>query len=464
VSDVDVAVVGGGFAGIAAARALAALGASAVVLEARDRVGGRVHTTHVDLPPSSGADAPRATKRATWADLGGQWLGPTQDRALALVRELGLETFPTWTSGDNLLLVGGERTRWRGTIPRLPIASLLNVGWAQWRLERMSKKVPLDAPWDAPKARAWDSVTLASFLDANVKTRTARALLDAALESVFAADAKDISLLHALFYIRSGKDLDVLLGTADGAQATRVAGGMQRFAEALAQGVEVRLSCPVRRIAQDATGVTVEAGEGTLRAKRCIVALPPKLVTEIAFDPALPKARADLVAKTPMGAVIKHTAVYERPFWRADGLSGMVVSDEGPIHVVFDNSPPEAATDGPGILMGFSEASSARSLGALEPGERRDAALRCFVRYHGGAAAMPIAYVDHVWEHDRWSGGCYGAFMPPGVWTALGPSLREPCGRVHWAGTETAAIWSGYIDGAIRSGERAAAEVAKALP
>ena len=157
-----------------------------------------------------------------------------------------------------------------------------------------------------------------------------------------------------------------------------------------------------------------------------------------------------------MGAVIKHTAVYDKPFWRDEGLSGMVVSDTGPIHVVFDNSLPDGEH---GILIGFSEAEEARKLASLREDERRDAAVACFTRYFGDRAQKPVAYVDHVWEHDPWSGGCYGAFMPPGVWTKLGTSIREPQGRIHWAGTETATVWSGYIDGAISSGKRAAAEI-----
>jgi monoamine oxidase len=434
-------VVGAGFAGLSAARALARRGIQTLVLEARDRVGGRTYTE------SAGG---------TWVDLGGQWIGPTQDRILALVRELGVETFSTFTQGDNLLVVEGKPRRYRGTIPRLPIASLLNVGWAQWRLESMSKKVPLDAPWKAPRAAQWDRTPFSDWLDANMKTRAARHLLEAGLETVFAAPARDMSLLHVLFYIHSGKDLDVLLGTEGGAQATRIVGGMQPVANKLAEGLEVRLSSPVRRIEQGSAEVTVHYDGGSVRAQRVIVAVPPKLAAALVFDPALPRARAELVTKMPMGAVIKHTALYERPFWRERGLSGLAVSDEGPIHVTFDNSPPSGA---PGVLMGFAEADEARKLGALPKSERQNAALACFARLYGEEASRPIAYADHVWADDPWSGGCYGAFMPPGVWTSLGPALREPCGRIHWAGTETATVWSGYIDGAIASGERAAAEI-----
>ena len=442
-SEIDVIVVGAGFAGLTAARALQQAGKKAVVLEARDRVGGRTMTKKL------GGSLP-------WVDLGGQWIGATQHEIIALLAELEMETFPMWTRGENLVVVAGKTKRYRGTIPRVALPSLLNIGWAQWRLDRMAKTVPLDAPWNAKKAAEWDAISLADWLDRNIKTKTARALFDAGLETVFAENGRSLSLLHALFYVHSGGNLDILLGTEGGAQATRIVGGMQPVAERMAKGLDVRLSAPVRRIVHDGAGVTVHHEGGTLDAKHAIIAIPPKLVAAIAFEPSLPGPRAELVKSMPMGAVIKHTAVYDRPFWRDDRLSGMVVSDAGPIHVVFDNSLPDGMK---GVLIGFSEADSARKLGKLSEAERREAALACFTRYFGEQAKRPIAYADHVWEHDEWSGGCYGAFMPPGVWTSLGSSIREPHGRIHWAGTETATVWSGYIDGAIQSGKRAAQEI-----
>jgi len=448
-SEVDLVVVGAGFAGLAAARAASDAGLSVVVLEARDRVGGRVYTTRV-----SAADG-----LETFVDLGGQWAGPTQDHLLDLVHELGVPTFPTWTTGKNMLWVGGKRSLFTGTIPWLGPLALLNSGLAQFRLDRMAKKVPLDAPWKAPRAAEWDGRTLASWLDDAIKVDLARKFLDAVFETVYAAEAKEISLLHALFYIRSGKDIDTVIGIEGGAQATRIDGGMQTVADALAKkiagAVDLRLSVPARRVVQDASGVTVIHEGGEVRAKRAIIALPPKLTASLEFEPAI-GARTELVTKMPMGAVIKCTAIYSEPFWRSEGLSGICLSLEGPIHVSFDNSPPSRK---PGVLMGFVEAANARKLGKLSEAERRETALQCLARRYGERAKQAIAYVDHVWEHDPWTGGCYGAFMPPGIWTSLGPTIREPSGRIHWAGTETATVWSGYIDGAIRSGKRAAAEV-----
>ncbi len=450
-ADRDVLVVGAGFAGLAAARALLRSGKNVTVLEARDRVGGRVYTTQ--------------PKEVPWVDLGGQWVGPTQDRILALLREQGAGTFKTWTTGQNLLVVKGKSSRYRGTIPRMPILSLLNVGYAQFLLDRLAKTVPLDAPWKAARAKEWDARTFDDWLRVHVRTDTARHLLEAALETIFAAPAREMSLLHVLFYIHSGKNLDMLLGTDGAAQAERVKGGMQPVAERLADGIDVRLSSPVRRILQEGEQCRVSFDGGEFTARYVIVAAPPKLVSAIDFSPSLPAARRKLVTKMPMGAVIKHTAIYARPFWRDDGLSGLVVSDEGPIHVAFDNSPPNETGGGPacGVLMGFCESDAARAMGKLDDDGRKMAALDNFARFYGPRAHDVIGYHDHVWENDAWSGGCYGAFMPPGVWTELGPSLRERCGNVHWAGTETATVWSGYIDGALSSGERAAAEVCSRL-
>ncbi|AKF04351.1 flavin monoamine oxidase family protein [Sandaracinus amylolyticus] len=440
----DVIVVGAGFAGLSAARRLCAAGRRVAVLEARDRVGGRVYTE---------------THHGTAIDLGGQWLGPTQDRALALAKELGLATHRQHVEGHNVLHFGGKRRLFRGTVPRVDAASLAAVGWVWFRLDQLAKEVPLDAPWEAKQASEWDATTLDTFLRTHAPTEGARKLLRYAMETVFAADPADLSLLHVLFYIRSGGGLDRLLSSENGAQQDRVVGGMQRLAEALAAKLPegtLRLSTPVRAIEHDRDGVVVRSDDAAFSGSRVIVALPPMLAGRLRYAPAMPSARDQLTQRVPQGAVIKCIAIYERAWWREEGLSGHAITDLAPAHVQFDASAPEGT---PGVLLGFIEGAAAREWSDRPRGERRDAVLACFARCFGVRAGLPVHYVDKSWTEDEWSRGCYAGYFPPGVWTSSGKALRAPIGRVHWAGTETATVWNGYIEGAIRSGERAAEEV-----
>lgn len=445
--EADVVVVGAGFAGLAAAKHLSQRGRTVVVLEARDRVGGRVFTDR--LPDG------------TPVDLGGQWIGPGQNRMYTLVAQHGVETYRTYGDGRNVLFYGGKRRTFRGTVPLLPDPwALACLGWTWLRIDALAKKIPLDAPWTAEKAADWDAETLESFVRRSTPSEGARKLLRVAMETVFACDPADMSLLHALFYVRSAGNLDLLLATDGGAQQDRLSGGVQPLAEKIARslGDALRLSQPVTSIAQVGSGVTVTAASVIVSARRAIVALPPTLAGRITYDPALPAARDQLTQRVPQGTAIKCLAVYDEPFWRADRLTGQAVSDEGPVHVTFDASP---ASGTPGILMGFVEGNAARKLAAVSPAERRAAVMRCFERYFGDRAARPVHYVDKAWSEDPWSRGCYAGYFPTGVWTSFGHALRAPVGHIHWAGTETATEWNGYIEGAVQSGERAAAEVLK---
>ncbi len=188
-----------------------------------------------------------------------------------------------------------------------------------------------------------------------------------------------------------------------------------------------------------------------------IVTLPPALCGRLDYDPILPGLRDQLTQRVPMGSVIKCSAVYDRPFWRDAGLTGQATSDSGAVRITFDNSPPDGR---PGVLLGFIEGDEARAWGQRSPSDRRAAVLESLVAYFGAPAGAPTAYIEHDWSADPWTRGCYGGFMPPGVLTTYGPALREAIGRVHWAGTETADVSNGYMDGAVRSGERAAGEIA----
>ena len=436
----DVLIVGAGLAGLVAARDLVAAGQEVVVLEARDRVGGRL--VNQDIGEGRVVEA------------GGQWVGPTQDRVLALARELGLQTFPSHTAGLNVFEWGGRRRTYRGTIPRISPLVLADFAQAQQRLDRMARDVPATAPWQAARARRWDERTIGDWLRRNVRTSGARELMTTVVEGVWAAEPEDVGLLHFLFYVNSAGGIDALVDTDGGAQQDRIVGGSQRLALELAQrlGDVVRLDTPVRAI-RWRDGEVEAAG---VRAGHAVVAVPPTMAARIAFDPPLPARRDQLLQRMPAGAVIKCHAVYDEPFWRRDGLSGQGGSDRGPAKLVFDNSPPDGS---PGVMLAFLEARAARDLGAWPAAERRRAVLEELGRLIGPRALEPQAYYERDWAAEEWSRGCYGAFLGPGAWTALGDALRPPVGPLHWAGAEIAHRWSGYMDGAVRSGEAAAAAI-----
>lgn len=438
--DTDVVIIGAGLAGLAAAHELTSAGTSVVVLEARERVGGRV-LNHL-LP---GGQA---------VEIGGQWVGPTQDRVLAMAARLGIKTFPTYSEGYNLIRYRDRLRRYRGIIPKLPLHVLADLGQAQFRLDRLARKVPLDEPWAAADAGRWDLTTVETWLRSNVFTKGGRMLMNLAVTGVFSAEPGELSMLHFLFYSRSGGLSRGLIG----AQEWRFVGGSQAIAIRQAEllGDKVRLASPVRVIHQDATGVEVTAGTKRLRCKHVIVTVPPPLAGRVAYDPPLPADRDQLMQATPMGSAIKVLAIYDQPFWRAAGLSGQANADTGPVRVVFDNSPPSGA---PGVLVAFIEAADARRLRRRPTEERRQIVLDGLARFFGSAALQPDEYVEQDWSSEVWSRGCYGAFFPPGVWSSYGRALRAPVGRIHWAGSETSPTWAGYMDGAVRSGEHAALEV-----
>lgn len=445
---VDVVVLGAGLAGLTAASDLVRAGHSVVVLEARQRVGGRT----LNHPVGHGEVV----------EVGGQWVGPGQDRILARAKKLGIRTFKTYTKGEQIFEYRGKKEHFKGLIPPLPEPDASDFGHLLAKIVQLQDTVPRDKPWMAQDAAAFDGQTVETFKLANSSTHGARFLLDLAVEAVFAAEPRDLSLLHALFYFHSGNGIINLTSTAGGAQDSRFVGGSQlvslRMAERL--GHRVVLGAAVQRIAQDSHGVTAISESGSWRGRRAIVAVSPMLAGRIQYAPELPALRDGLTQHVPQGSVIKFEAVYPTPFWRAQGLSGYSNSDQPPVPFTYDNSPPSGK---PGVLLGFVVGEQARRLGGLSAHARRREVLGSFVRLFGQRAGKPRELIEHNWSEELWTRGCYAGYFPPGVWSSYGQALRTPVGRIHWAGTETAEVFNGYMDGAVRSGERAAAEVAREL-
>jgi monoamine oxidase len=446
----DVCIVGAGLSGLAAARALVAADRTVVVLEARDRVGGRT------LNASLGGG------RVT--ELGGEFAGPTQDRILALARAVGVKTFATYNAGSNVQVAGGVRSLY-AAVPGIPsdpevVAGLLKV----LELDALAKQAGVAAPWKAKKAREWDRMTLGDWVNAEVTSVRARAILAAASEAIWGADPAALSLLYVLQYIAAAGNAKHaggflrLINTAGGAQEQRFVGGSQLISERVADrlGRRVVLGDPVRTIVQHADGVNVLGDNLSVQARHAILALPPQQAARLAYAPRLPKGKSALLRGFVGGSMAKVEAVYARPFWRDAGLSGQGVSDVGAANTIFDNSPPDGSL---GVLLGFVAGASYRRWAPLPADQRRAQALASFAAFVGDQASSPVDYIEHDWVKERWSRGCPVAHTPPGLLTKYGPWLRRPVGRVHFAGSETSDYWIGYMDGAVRAGQRAAREV-----
>ncbi|NYJ08222.1 flavin monoamine oxidase family protein [Petropleomorpha daqingensis] len=449
----DVVVVGAGLAGLSAARRLAAAGRSVVVLEARDRVGGR--TLNHPLPGGH------------VADLGGTWIGPTQNAVAALAAELGLATFAQVDDGDAVYYGHGLRTTYpsggpTGGAPPDPTI-LPDLVAVLTLIDQMSTEVPVDAPWDADSAEEWDSQTLDSWLRSHTASPQTRKVASGAFEALFGAEAREISLLYALWYVACAGDeqnpgtFERLIAVQGGAQERRFVDGAQSLSLRMAEqlGDRVALSSPVRQITQTADGVRVVRDRLTVSAAHAVVAVPPTLAARISYDPPLPVARDSYTQRSPQGSLLKVEASYDRPFWREDGLSGAVVSDTGPAKICYDVTP---ADDALGGLLGFVGGDEARTWGG-DHEALKAAVVGQFVTFFGPPAATPREVVVQDWPDEIWSRGGPVHLLGPGLLTQAREAIWAPVGRLHWAGTETATYWHGYMDGAITSGRRAADEV-----
>lgn len=442
----DVAIIGGGLSGLSAARELVAQGVDRVaVLEARERVGGRT--------------LGQAVMGGEIVDGGGQWIGPTQTEVAALAEELGIETFPTYTAGERLIVIGGIPVRESEFSPTPEEVADLDQAIAG--LDALARTIPVEAPWDAPDAASLDSMTMAQWLEANTTTDAARDEIGGAIATTLSASPDQLSLLYFAFYIASAGSYHLLEDIAGGAQETRMVGGTQQMSSKMAEqlGGRVRLGSPVESIEQREDRVIITTRRATVAARRVIVAMMPSDCKRLQVVPELPRARRDLIDGWTASSGFKAHAVYDTPFWRADDLNGQGINinilGDTIVEVTFDNSPRDGSS---GILLAFVNIDNAPN-GAEA---RKAAVIDDLVGMFGEQAANPRDYVEQDWSRETFTSGCVSP-LRPGFLSTHGPELRRPAGFIHWAGTETSTIWTGYMEGAIRSGKRAAREVIDAL-
>lgn len=452
----DVIVVGAGISGLVAAREVVKAGLSVRVLEARGRVGGRL-LKH-DLADGG------------WVDLGGQWLGPTQDRALALADEFGLKRFDwkpdvdpatpvswrwggaTWTSsGDPSVAVhGGPST--------VTAAEQRDLDELLSKFRGLARTVPPAEPWKAPNARDLDAMTLQTWLDENASTAFARRFfsLDTGGDKEVGAGA--LSMLYMCW-------LDSTAPKQEGPEDYLVHGGLGQLPLLAAQslGDRVVLDSPVYAITQTDSGVTVDTPLARYSGSYVIVAVPPPLAGRIIYTPALPANRMQVTQRNPVGTSIKCLAVYPEAFWRSTrGGAWSGWGDVPTISYAADSSPPGGR---PGVMASFIEGSPAYALATAPPEVRKQRVLDDYAALFGPEMAAPTEYYEMNWPAEQWSAGASTVYFPPGVLSEepLVRALFDPVSRIHWAGSESATRWPGYVDGAIRAREEQAGLVVQRL-
>lgn len=441
---VDVVIVGAGFAGLTAAEILVGQGHSVLVVDGRDRVGGRAYSGEV---------------AGTAVDLGATWIAERHTAVRQLMDKVGCTTTPQFDGGSNVLWMAGQRQVYTGALPNGGPVDQEDVGRIQEKFAAIVDAIDVEAVWDTPGATELDAISFEQWLNQHQAAPSTRALMAVISNVQWGCNPADVSLLHAARYVAAAGGLEHQLAVEGGQNQDRITGGAQSITERLAEslGDRVVLGVPVRRITQDDESVTVETDAGVIRARSAISTTAPTHRADIEFEPPLPAQMRGLDNTWPLGTSSKVFVAYERPFWREQELSGEAVLDTGAVFITFDASPDEG---GPGILMVFCLPGR---YDGFNPEDRKRRVLEQLIDLYGEQAADPIDYVDHCWGQETFAPGGPNSKVGPFAITTYGSALAEPHGRIHFAGSETAGMWAGTLNGAVLTGQRAAREVADDL-
>ncbi|XP_053164629.1 amine oxidase [flavin-containing] A-like isoform X2 [Hemicordylus capensis] len=434
---------------MSAAKLLFDSGLSIVVLEARDRVGGRTFTIR--------------NKQVGYVDVGGAYIGPTQNRVLRLAKELGIETYKVNVTERNIMHINGKSYPFHGAFPQVwnPFVYLdFNNFWRT--MDELGKEIPAEAPWDAPHAAEWDKITMKQFIEKHCWTKAAREFATLFVNVNVTSETHEVSALWFLWYVKLCGGTTRIFSVTNGGQERKFVGGSGQITEKIMEQLKgkVKLERPVIRVDQSGDNVIVETLNHEIYEGRYVIsAIPPVLTTKIHFKPDLPTKRNQLIHRLPMGCVIKCMMYYKEAFWKKMGFCGsmFIEDEEAPISVTLDDTKPDGSVP---AIMGFILTRKAFKIAEVSKEERKRKICELYAKVLGTEDALhPVHYEEKNWSAEQYSGGCYTAYFPPGIISQYGRVIRQPAGRIYFAGTETATQWSGYMEGAVQAGERAAREI-----
>ncbi|WP_078542952.1 flavin monoamine oxidase family protein [Litchfieldia alkalitelluris] len=440
-SSVDIVIVGAGLAGLAAALECKKRNSSFVVLEARNRPGGRAHTIHM----SDGYNI----------DLGAHWVSKNHTRVRELIKQFNLQSTPTYNSGQTIFEINGKIRKGAGLKP-LTTLGKLDLYMLKTKLKKLIEKLPKGVPLTTPFSYELDKQTIYEFIQNNMFSKDGKEFYTMVIEEIFCSKTHEISVLDWIWCIKSTEEINYLL-KAENEWIIEGAGGLaERMADTL--GESIFYESAVERISYQEEDATIFTPTKQWKAKKVIVAAPPNLTTRIKFDPPLPPIRVQLSERSGMPSVIKMIIIYDKPFWRKARLNGKVFS---PLLFSMDSSPPNKSK---GVLTILITGENAIKLQGKSEMQRKQEIIKALVTFFGHKASAPLSIIEKNWAEDEWTRGGYGTHYGTGVLTHYGAGLFIPVSNtIYWAGTEAATVWRTYMEGAVQSGQDTANEVIDSL-